>query len=52
MAVQYPIFVFEKDSSSMQMIEKADEVFWHLEEIDIENDEYLFWDANGQGVCL
>lgn len=52
MAIQYPLFVFEKDDCSMQLVEKESELFWHLEEIDIQNDEYLFWDANGQGVCL
>ncbi|MGC2465256.1 MAG: hypothetical protein WA517_08675, partial [Candidatus Acidiferrum sp.] len=52
MAVQYPLFVFEKDDCSMQIVEKPDELFLNLEEFDIQNDEYLFWDANGQGVCL
>jgi hypothetical protein len=52
MAIQYPLFVFEKDDCSMQLVEKADELFLHLEEFDIQNDEYLFWDANGHGVCL
>ena len=52
MSVQYPLFVFEKDDCSMHMVEKADELFLNLEEFDIQNDEYLFWDANGRGVCL
>ena len=52
MGVQFPLFVFEKDNCSMQLIEKQEDLFHHLEEIDIENDEYLFWDTNGAGVCL
>jgi len=52
MAVQYPLFVFEKDDCSMQLVEKPKDLFFHLEEFDIRNDEYLFWDANGAGVCL
>ena len=50
MSVPYPLFAFEKDNASMRLVEKPDELFYHLEEIDIENDEYLFWDANGAGV--
>jgi hypothetical protein len=52
MTVQYPLFVFEKDDYSMQLIEKRESLFSHLEEFDLQNDEYLFWDANGLGVCL
>jgi C-terminal processing protease CtpA/Prc len=52
MAVLYPLFVFEKDDCSMQLVEKPEDLFFHLEEFDIQNDEYLFWDANGTGVCL
>jgi hypothetical protein len=52
MAVLFPLFVFEKDDCSMQSVEKPEDLFVHLEEFDIQNDEYLFWDANGAGVCL
>jgi hypothetical protein len=52
MAVHYPLFVFEKDDCSMRIVGKPDELFLNLEEFDIQNDEYLFWDANGHGVCL
>ena len=34
----------------MLLVEKPEDLFYHLEEVDIENDEYLFWDANGAGV--
>ncbi|HEX5425292.1 MAG TPA: hypothetical protein VFW94_17215 [Candidatus Acidoferrales bacterium] len=36
----------------MHLVEKESELFLHLEEFDIQNDEYLFWDATGQSVCL
>jgi hypothetical protein len=50
MSVTYPLFVFEKDDRSMRVIESSDRIlFWH-EAIDIENDEYVFWDASGLGV--
>jgi hypothetical protein len=50
MDVQFPLFVFERDDRSMYLIETPDRVFYHLEAIDIENDEYLFWDSTGAGV--
>jgi len=50
MSVTYPLFVFEKDDRSMRVIESPDSILsWH-EAIDIENDEYVFWDATGSGV--
>jgi hypothetical protein len=52
MAVQYPLFVFEKDDCSMQLVDKPEDLFLHLEEFNIQKDEYLFWDAKGVGVCL
>jgi hypothetical protein len=42
--------VFEKDDRSMLLIEKRDRLLYHLETIDIENDEYLFWDSTGAGT--
>ena len=27
-------------------------LLYHLEAIDIENDEYMFWDANGHGLTI
>lgn len=36
----------------MLLIEKSDRLLYHLEAIDIENDEYVFWDAKGAGVCV
>ena len=51
MAVTYPLFVFEKDDQSMQVIEDPRRI-GILEAIDILNDEYVFWDANGNGVSV
>jgi hypothetical protein len=52
MNVEFPLFVFEKDDRSMLLIEKPDRLLHHLETIDIENDEYVFWDSTGAGVCV
>lgn len=46
----YPLFVFEKDSSSMLKIDAFDRIHYHLEAIDVENDEYVLWDSTGSGV--
>jgi hypothetical protein len=50
--IQYPLFVLEKDDCSMLIVEKPEQLFTRLEEIDIQNDEYFFWDASGRGVHL
>lgn len=50
MNVEFPLFVFEKDARSMLLIERPDRILYHLETIDIENDEYLFWDSTGAGA--
>jgi hypothetical protein len=47
--VPFPIYVL-LDDRLMLSIESPIRVLYHLEPIDIENDEYLFWDANGKGV--
>lgn len=47
---KYPLFVFEKDDSSMLRIDAFDRIQYHLEAIDVENDEYVFWDSTGSGV--
>lgn len=45
----FPIFVRLDDGTVMQ-IESHDRILYHLEAIDIENNEYLFWDADGRDV--
>ena len=52
MNVAFPLYVFEKDDWSMFLVENPDRIFYHVEPIDFENDEYLFWDAHGRGVRL
>jgi hypothetical protein len=50
MDAQFPLFAFERDDRSMYLIETPKRVLHHLEAIDIENNEYLFWDSTGSGV--
>ena len=52
MSVTYPLFVFEKDDNSMRLVENENRILYHMEAIDIENDEYVFWDADGAGVSI
>lgn len=52
MAITYPLFVFEKDDQSMRLIEDSSRILDWLDAIDIENGEYVFWDANGSGVTI
>jgi hypothetical protein len=52
MGVTYPLFAFAKDSQSMGLIEDSSRILGHCEGIDIENDEYVFWDTNGEGVSV
>jgi hypothetical protein len=51
MAVKYPVFVFEKDDESMLRMEGASSIDM-LEGVDILNGEYVFWDADGNGVSI
>jgi len=52
MNVRYPLFAFGKDDSSIRLIENEHDILGKLEAIDIENDEYVLWDANGAGVAV
>ena len=51
MAVKYPLFVFEKDDQSMLQIRDATSMDL-LEGVDILHGEYIFWDADGNGVSI
>jgi len=51
MAVKYLLFVFERDDQSMLQIEDASAIDM-LEGVDILNGEYVFWDADGNGVSI
>jgi hypothetical protein len=52
MAVTYPLFAFEKNDQSMKLVEDSSRILFHMEAIDIENGEYVFWDANGNGESV
>lgn len=45
----FPLYVCLDDGTVMR-IENEDRILYHLEAIDIENDEYVFWDATGHGL--
>ena len=44
-----PLYV-RLDDGEVIRIDSVDKVLYHLEAVDIENDEYMFWDAAGQGL--
>lgn len=50
--VKFPLIVFETDDRSMFLIETPERLLHRLEKIDIENNEYVFWDSSGAGVCV
>ena len=47
----FPLYVCLDDGEVLR-IESVERIFYHLEAIDIENDEYMFWDANGHGLKI
>jgi hypothetical protein len=47
MSIAYPLFVL-LDDRNMLVVESPDRILYHLEAIDTENEEYLFWDATGK----
>lgn len=49
--VLFPLYVCLDDGTVMR-IEGFDRILYHLEAIDIENDEYMFWDAAGNGLKI
>jgi hypothetical protein len=50
--VSFPLYVFEKDDCSMFLVERPDRFLYHIEPIDIEYEEYLFWDSAERGVSV
>lgn len=48
--VSFPVLVYEKDDRSIYLCNSLDEVRAAAESYDIENDEYLFFDAEGYPV--
>ena len=47
----FPLYVCLDDGEFLR-IESVERILYHLEAIDIENDEYMFWDANGHGLKI
>lgn len=52
MTVEFPIFVLAKDCGEVQRFASIYELQKQLEEIDVENAEYLAWDKHGRPVSL
>jgi hypothetical protein len=50
-SVVFPIFV-RLDDGQVIRIESFQKILYHLEAIDIKNDEYQFWDANGRSLKI
>ena len=48
----FPVLVLEKDSGDFLKFGSVAEMQGYLERIDVENDEYAAWDANGCRVSL
>jgi hypothetical protein len=49
--VTFPIYVCLDDGRLIR-IESFSKILYDLEAVDIENDEYMFWDANGKGMKI
>jgi len=49
--VVYPLFAFLDDRTMLE-VENPDRILYHFEAIDIENDEYLFWDFTERPVRI
>lgn len=47
----FPIYVCLDDGAVIR-IESSERILYHLEAIDIENDEYMFWDADSRGLKI
>jgi hypothetical protein len=47
--VSFPLYVCLDDGEIVQ-IESLERILYHLEAVDIENDEYMFWDAGARGL--
>ena len=52
MQVEFPLFVCAKDSGEVRCFESVYTLQNELEEIDVENGEYLAWDKKGWPVTL
>jgi hypothetical protein len=48
----YPLFAFMKDDQSMALIEDSSRILRKCDEVFLADGEYVFWDANGDGVSV
>lgn len=51
-SVNFPVFVLAKDCGEVTAFNSADELRRALEPIDVDNDEFLAWDAVGTPLTL
>src|ERR1700746_2185602 len=49
--ILFPVYVC-LDDGTIERIEELDSILVELEAIDIKNDEYMFWDAAGNGFKI
>jgi len=52
MSVEFPIYVLAKDCGEVRSFDSVYELQKQLEEIDVENAEYLAWDKSGTPISL
>jgi len=52
MELKFPVLVREKDCGDVRKYSSILEMQYHFEKIDVENDEYEAWDANGVPLSL
>lgn len=52
MNIEFPVFIYAKDSGEIRRFESLYDLQYQLEEIDVENSEYLAWDKNGKAFSL
>jgi len=52
MEISFPVFVYAKDCDEIRRYDSIDELQRQLEEIDVENNEYLAWDRFGAPLKL
>jgi hypothetical protein len=52
MEIIFPVLVLEKDSGDMLKFESITEMQQYMERMDVENNEYAGWDAQGHPLSL
>ena len=52
MSIDFPVFVLAKDSGEILRYNSLVEMLHDMERIDVENEEYLAWDANERPIRM